>query len=394
MTTGLFASVSGVRANQTRINVVSNNVANVNTIGFKSSLVNFATVFSNTISGGGAPTGTVGGTNPKQIGTGVLISEIAQSFNQGGTQFTGKNTDMMINGNGFFAVERPDVTQGSGAVSSSYYLTRGGNFTLDSDGNMVTSNGFRVRGTSQISGSGPSTLSYIRLPQQMLVVKDLNTNSQIVRTHFALPGTANATLAAAIAPGAATQTVTAVKLVTFSVGADGAMTATYSNGDRITVRSNPLTVSAADPTLTRREMVHLPAEGGTYPADVDGDGVPSTVTDNGVTGQINSVFGAPPGGNPMEGMQLQLQVATVVNPNGLLAESDNNFSVGPNSGLTTFGTPGSENRGTLQGGALESSNVDLAAEFTNLIVAQRGLEANSKLIRAQSEVLQSVINII
>jgi flagellar hook protein FlgE len=111
VTTGLFASVSGVRANQTRINVVSNNVANVNTNGFKSSLVNFATVFSNTVSGGGAPTGTLGGTNPKQIGTGVLVSEIASNFSQGGTQFTGKNTDMMINGSGFFAIERPDITQ-------------------------------------------------------------------------------------------------------------------------------------------------------------------------------------------------------------------------------------------------------------------------------------------
>jgi flagellar hook protein FlgE len=216
----------------------------------------------------------------------------------------------------------------------------------------------------------------------------------LLQTHFAQVGTSAAAIAAAQVTGAASQNITTVSLVTFSVGADGAITASYSNGDRITVRTDNNTVSATDPTLARREIVHLPAEGGTFGADNDGNGAASQATDSGIVTQLNSVFTSATGGNPMEGMQLQLQTATVVNPNGLLADSDNNYTTGPNSGLSSFGIPGNQNRGTLQGGALESSNVDLAAEFTNLIVAQRGLEANSKIIRAQSDVLQSIINII
>src|SRR4051812_16912270 len=125
MSTGMFAAVSGIRANQNRLNVISNNIANVNTLGFKSSNANFATVFSTTISGGSAPNGTLGGVNPIQLGNGALLSDIASNFSQGGTQYTGRNTDMMISGNGFFAVERIDPNSGSN--SNDYSLTRAGN---------------------------------------------------------------------------------------------------------------------------------------------------------------------------------------------------------------------------------------------------------------------------
>jgi flagellar hook protein FlgE len=392
MTAGLFAAVSGVRANQTRINVISNNIANVNTVGFKSSSVNFATVFASTITGGNAPTGTLGGTNPKQLGSGVSVAEIPSNFNQGGTQFTGRNTDLMINGEGFFAVERVDSNLGT--ENSAFYLTRAGNFSLDSSGNLVSSSGNRVRGTSQLSGTDPTTLTSIKIPQEMLIVKDLDANGGIVGTHFAQVGTAGSDITAAMASSATSQNIAAVKLVNFSIGSDGAITATYSNGDRISVRTDVSTLSPTDPTAARREIIHLPAEGGTFGADNDGNGSPSQATDGGIVNQINEVFTAPTGGNALEGMQLQLQTATVTNPAGLMYDSNNNFLPGPNSGTTNFGVPANENRGNLQTGSLESSNVDLAAEFTSLIVAQRGLEAGSKVIRAQSEVMQSIINII
>src|SRR5262249_51248688 len=151
MSQGMFSAVSGINANQAKLNVVSNNIANVNTLGFKSSSVNFATVFASTISGGTPPNRVVCGTNPQQAGKWALISEIASNFGQGGTQFTGRNTDMMINGDGFFAVERVDNNNGNN--STDFYLTRAGNFTLDSQGNLVTSSGNRLRGTSQVSGT-------------------------------------------------------------------------------------------------------------------------------------------------------------------------------------------------------------------------------------------------
>jgi flagellar hook protein FlgE len=93
-------------------------------------------------------------------------------------------------------------------------------------------------------------------------------------------------------------------------------------------------------------------------------------------------------------MQMQIQTATVTNPSGLLGIGQNYYDIGPNSGTTNFGIPSADGRGTLQAGALESSNVDLAGEFTNLIITQRGLEANTKVIKSQSEVIQTIINII
>src|SRR6478609_1410466 len=126
---GLYTAVSGIRANQTAMDVISNNIANVNTLGFKSSNANFATVYATTITGGSSPNGTLGGTNPMQVGNGALVSEIASNFGQGGTQFTGRSTDVMINGNGFFAVERVDINNPTDTTA--YSLTRAGNFSLD-----------------------------------------------------------------------------------------------------------------------------------------------------------------------------------------------------------------------------------------------------------------------
>jgi flagellar hook protein FlgE len=93
-------------------------------------------------------------------------------------------------------------------------------------------------------------------------------------------------------------------------------------------------------------------------------------------------------------MQMQLQSATVSNNFGLLADGSNSYVVSANTGDTFFGIPSTENRGSIQSGALEGSNVDLAGEFSTMIVTQRGLEANSKVIRTNDEVLQAIINIL
>lgn len=445
MTQGLYSAVSGVRANQTRMNVIANNIANVNTLGFKSSLANFATVFAKTISGGTPPNGLLGGTNPRQVGSGVVVSEIASNWAQGGTQFTGRNTDLMIQGDGFFAVERVDTNNGN--ASTDFYLTRAGNFTLDSDGNMVTSAGNRLRGSSQVNGNVTATLGRVQVPLEFLVTKSLDANSEVHDILYSPVGTTAGTIAAdfntsfgydptdlgadgvsGTADGSDTgeagwslSTVT-VELRSFSIGSDGSLTATYSNGDQITVRTNQASIQAADaagdPTLIRREIVHRPYEGGDYAAgnfqtgDNDqGDGDAATVADDGsvanlsgtgmvaqnnaravFTGGLGDPANWPPGFDPMEGMQMQLQMATVTNPAGLIYEGANNFLQGANSGDISFGTPGNGSRGSLLAGALESSNVDIAGEFTTMMVTQRAIEAASRVIRAQSEVLQTIIN--
>ncbi|MEB3205869.1 MAG: flagellar hook-basal body complex protein [Vampirovibrionales bacterium] len=391
MTRGFFTAMSGIRANQTRLDVISSNLANINTIAFKGSRVNFANVFSDVITSGTAPNGSLGGTNPIQIGAGATVSDIQTSFSQGGTQFTGQTTDLMINGEGFFAISKP-----SDATNNTFYMTRAGNFTLDSSGSLVTSAGYKVRGTSQVSGSGPTTLSNVQIPQQLMVAKDLDVNNAIIGSHFATAGTATASFTAAQTPGTTSQKIETVNLVNFSIGKDGAVTGTYSNGDRISVRTDAGTVVTGSPTSSRREIIHLTVEGATLGADNDGDGASSTATDNGIVKQIAGaeVFTAPAGGNAMEGMQLQLQSLTVTNPAGLVYEGNSMFTMGANSGTSFFGAPGSESRGVINAGALESSNVDLANEFTNLIVTQRGLEASTRVIQTQSEVLQAIINIL
>lgn len=388
MTQAMYTAVSGIRANQTRLNVIANNIANVNTLGFKSASANFATVFSNTISGGSPPNGLLGGTNPRQVGNGSLVSEIASNWGQGGTQFTGRNTDMMINGEGFFVVERVDVNNGN--ASTDYYLTRAGNFTLDANGNLVTSSGNRVRGTSEISGNSPATLGRVNLPLEFEVTKDADAAGNVLGVHLSPVNTAAATITGAIVPGATTQSTVTVQLQSFSISPDGSIAAKYSNGDIITVRTNPA-------TPTNRELIYQVPGVGTFsvstadPADMGSlNQIGASAVFDGGTGL--GIGTGTDGG--MDGRQLQMQLASVVNPAGLLYDGNNNFLQGANSGTIQFGAGGIGSRGSVNSGALESSNVDLSGEFTNMIITQRGLEAASKMVRAQSEVLQTIIQMV
>jgi len=400
---GLYTAVSGIRANQTAMDVISNNIANVNTLGFKSSNANFATVYATTITGGSSPNGTLGGTNPMQVGNGALVSEIASNFAQGGTQFTGRSTDVMIQGNGFFAVERIDIN--NPADTTGYSLTRSGNFTLDQKGNLVTANGSRLLGTSQVSGTGTLTSGRVQLPTEFLVTKSADANGNTLNILYSPIGTPQATIASdftakfgALPVGATLSDPVTAQLSSFSIGTSGAITASYSNGDKISVRidaaSQAAAASAGDPTLIRTEIV-TQSGANTYASEnitgTDAGGIGQATGREVFTGGLATM---PTGYDPMQGMQFQLETASVTNPNGLLYTGDSNFLPGANSGETQFGTAGTGSRGGLTAGSLESSNVDLAGQFTNMIVAQRGLEAASKMVKAQSEVLQTIINIV
>ena len=136
MMRSLYSGVSGLKNHQTRMDVVGNNISNVNTTGFKSSRVTFSDTLSQTLSGASAPTDSLGGTNPKQIGLGSATSSIDTLFTDGSVQSTGVNTDMCLSGNGLFIVKNGD----------SVYYTRNGNFKFDSSGYYVNSDGLRVQG--------------------------------------------------------------------------------------------------------------------------------------------------------------------------------------------------------------------------------------------------------
>jgi flagellar hook protein FlgE len=158
MMRSMYSGVSGMKNFQTAMDTIGNNIANVNTVGFKSSVVNFQDILNQTIQGASAPNNNRGGTNPKQVGLGVSVASISVKQSQGNLQNTGKTTDMALQGNGFFVV----------AEGASQYYTRAGNFDLDSKGNLVSdSSGLKVQGwTADHKGNVDtnSPVSGIQLP--------------------------------------------------------------------------------------------------------------------------------------------------------------------------------------------------------------------------------------
>ncbi|MEP6571537.1 MAG: flagellar hook-basal body complex protein [Gemmatimonadota bacterium] len=148
MMRSLFAGVSGLRNHQTRMDVIGNNIANVNTVGFKGSRVTFAEAFAQLLQGASRPPGDLGGTNPIQIGLGSKIGSIDQNFTQGNLESTGQSTDLAIQGDGLFVL----------SDGSRSFYTRAGNFQLDANGRLVSpANGFKVQGINADSNGVLST---------------------------------------------------------------------------------------------------------------------------------------------------------------------------------------------------------------------------------------------
>lgn len=166
MSQSLYTAMGGISAAQTDLNVISNNIANLNTTAFKSSSVNFSDVFSRTISSGSVSTQSTGGTNPIQVGVGVQVSAASKDFNPGSWIATGKPTDLMIEGSGFFTVESSDGEK---------YYTRAGDFSFDAKGYLVTSSGYKLMGTNNILSS-TTTSSNVHVPTAIIATKTGNTS--------------------------------------------------------------------------------------------------------------------------------------------------------------------------------------------------------------------------
>ena len=159
MSQALHTSSTGINAGQSQINVIANNVANINTTAFKAANVTFETLYSNNLSYGSAATKDGGGTNPKQIGLGVKVGGITRNFTSGQFVQTGRDTDLMISGSGFFVVKDADGKQ---------YFTRDGVFSLDSDGNLVTNAGLKVVGAESLYSTSSSSTT-VKVPKNLKV---------------------------------------------------------------------------------------------------------------------------------------------------------------------------------------------------------------------------------
>ncbi len=155
MMRAMLAAISGLHANQTMLDTTASDIANVNTVGFKSQRVTFEDAFAQTLQAGVAPTTTAGGTAPEQMGIGVRTSSIDSVMSAGAIQSTGNPTDLAVQGNGWFRVSSDGTNFGAGSIS----YTRAGNFNRDANGDLVTPDGQYLVGSSAANGQGNPDLT-------------------------------------------------------------------------------------------------------------------------------------------------------------------------------------------------------------------------------------------
>ncbi|MBX5442837.1 MAG: flagellar hook-basal body complex protein [Solirubrobacteraceae bacterium] len=298
MMRSMYSAISGLKAQQTMLDVTANNLANVNTIGFKASATSFQDALSQTQRGAAAANaGGFAGQAAAQVGLGVQIGAITNRMTGGGLQTTGNPLDIAISGEGWMRValapgapNPANPTAGTPAVAAMNY-TRAGNFIRNNEGFLTTQDGYYVIGRS---GTGAGAVDcYINIPTGATDI---------------------------------------------SIGADGS-------------------VSFVPPA-------------GWAPGP-----------------------GMPPIGADGRAIAGYVSLATFPNEQALAHASGNRFIANAASGAEVVGTPSSVGYGTAVGGAIEMSNVDLATEFTNMIVAQRGFQANSRVISTGDEMLQDLVNL-
>ncbi|HLS22784.1 MAG TPA: flagellar basal body rod protein FlgG [Pseudogracilibacillus sp.] len=275
MLRSMYSGISGLRGFQTKLDVIGNNIANVNTFGFKKGRVTFKDMINQQVQGASSPQQNRGGTNPRQVGLGSQLGSIDTIHTPGNTQTTSRPLDLAVSGEGFFIVN-------DGQLS---YYTRAGNFYLDQEGNLVNADGLYVQGYPAEDGEVDTDAAL--------------TNLRVTSREDA-------------------------EIESFDISQSGEITAIYTNGDI-------------------------------------------------------EVLG-------------QIALATFNNPEGLSKAGDNLYLVSNNSGEADIRIAG-ETAGAIIGGTLEMSNVDLAEEFTEMIVAQRGFQANTRIITTSDEILQELVNL-
>jgi flagellar hook protein FlgE len=281
MMRGMFAAISGLKQHQVMLDVTANDIANVNTIGYKSARVTFSDSLTQLQRGAAGATTATGGSNAAQVGLGVGLGSVDNLMTSGAVQTTGNPLDLAIQGDGFFQIGEGAPNGTNSPITPTAY-TRAGNFSISNAGYLTTQTGQYVTG-------------------------------------YALDGTGNP--------------ITTDVAIKIPAGATG--TAIDQNGG----------VSYIDPVSQTR------------------------VTPYRVT------------------------LATFSNSAGLEREGGNRWIASANSGQKTVSTPGVNGLGSTTAGAVEMSNVDLASTFTNMITAQRGFQANSRVISTADEMLQDLVNL-
>ena len=401
MLRSLYSGISGLRSHQTMLDVTGNNIANVNTTAFKASAAQFQDTLSQLTQAAGGATATTGGTNPAQVGLGVQVAGISTNFAQGSSQSTGKTTDLMISGDGFFVT----------SLGGETLYTRAGSFLFDSAGRLVSPDGAIVQGWGANNGvvnAGGAT-SNITLPVGAIVPAKASTAATFTGN---LPS-----------DSAVGSTLTRTVDVFDDLGNSSTISLTFTrtgapDDDGWTVGQSTLadgTTPATVQLTAETDPDGTPTGNFTASSALEVDGIDmdlaalkgfsglATVagkTDDGnEAGTLNSYTLGADGtlvGLFSNGQQQaigRIALANFVNPGGLEKAGSSAYRATFNSGAVELGTPGAAGMGSLTSGALEMSNVDLSQEFTNLIVAQRGFQANARIITTSDEVLQELTNL-
>ncbi len=417
MSRALFTAISGLNNFQQMLDVTSNNISNMNSTGFKSSRVNFQELMSQTSRAGTAPSDNLGGTNPLQVGLGSKITSVDRVFTQGAMEVTKSVTDLAITGDGFFVLEN-GTTDG---------YTRNGHFTVDVDGFLVDDAGRYVKGWQAADGvidseaatgrlqiqvgkqtiSRPTTVAALggnldaradvfnpgppatggRTLSEMTVYDSLGMEHRVTFTFTKVaPGGGAAAAwdwtaeANGVPVGNGTTSFTSTGLYDAANSTPGTISFTPTNG------ANPVNVDFDLSSITQlasvpeSELVNRGQDGYSAGTLVDFEiGSTGKIVGRYSNGQLADVG--------------QIATAFFGNPRGLEGGQGGVFLRSANSGEPVIGEPGSGPRGGLTAGALEMSNVDLTAEFSRLILAQRAFQANSRVVTTMDEVLTEVNNL-
>jgi flagellar hook protein FlgE len=418
--------LSGLTSEATALSAIANNLANQNTAGYKDSQILFSDLFYQSL-------GTTGSGDPIQLGAGASVGSMPSMFTQGSVSSTGVPTDVAIQGNGFFVVQQNGVTS----------YTRAGNFSVDKNNFLVTANGQQVLGYPAINGvvntgqalaplqlgagtiSPPSATTNVQIQTNLdagatvagtdgtystpLTIYDSLGNSHTLT--FTFTKTAANTWDYSISIPAAdlnpipgvnggnptTQTgVLAIGTLTFD--GNGNLIGPTTNGkldSNINVAATFLADGASNMSFnwnllngTTPVITQVAAPSSTSSTQQDGTSS-GTLTDFsiGSDGTITGSFS-----NGKTAALGQLALASFANDEGLQRVGNTDYTETLASGQAVIGAPGTAGRGTLSGGSLELSNVDISTEFANLIVAQRAFEANAKAVTTFDTIMSDTIN--
>lgn len=402
--------LSGLNSDTTELNTIANNLSNVSTTGFKAQTTNFEDLFYQQV-------GSSGSGDPVQAGQGVKVAANSTNFSQEGPIAPGgSSSDVALSGNGFFVVDNAGTQQ----------YTRAGNFQTDQSGNLTTSDGLPVLGYAASNGvvntNGP--LVALNIPPLG------QTDSPKPSSQFSLNANLDAAAAVgAVVPGQVTLfdslgqghlatvdfTKTAANAWSYQIAlpAGDATGSTNTTGNITFNSSGQLATPVANVAgigftgladgagnLTVNWNLYDQNNNPTLTQVSSASGVSGTNQDGYASG-TSTGFSIDPSGtisvNFSNGKTQafgQLAIATVNNQQGLSRVGSNNFAASLASGQASIGVGGASGRGTIEGGALEGSNVNISTEFSNLIVAQNAYEANAKSVSTFNTVLQATINMI